>query len=332
MLLGRSKNSFHSSLGIRFQSNCAMYPIPAQRVEFSPNCFEGAVDLHSNIIENPKSSSSLLVFHGLFGSSSNWRSAARKLAARVSSLDIHLLDLRNHGQSPHRELMNHDSMVKDILLYIRKHNLHGVSLLGHSMGGRLAMNIALRHPSVVSRLVVVDVAPVDYPPFDKFNSYIEIMKALDLTKLNSRKDADDYLKSLVPQFGVRQFLLTNLTTTPSNRFAWRVNLDFIQRALPELRKFGIYDHSAKFGGPTLFIGGKLSDYIKEEYHPIIQHYFPQNQLKMIEGSGHWVHAEKPEEVVDLISDFLSSPLKEESYSSKSINDTILLPSNQPFPQ
>jgi len=261
----------------------------------------------------------VLVLHGLFGSGNNLRSLAKRLVEIIPAFSFHLVDLRNHGESPHSEGMSYDLMIQDVSAYIRKYKLAGVSVIGHSMGGRLAMLAALQNHSIFSKMVILDVAPVTYPPFDKFNSYIDILRGLDLSTTHSRKEADEYLQPLLPQFGLRQFLLTNLTIDIDGNFAWRVNLDAIKRALPDLRIFGSF--SKAYPGPTLFIGGAESDYITEAYHPVMRKFFPNSNVIMVKGSGHWVHADKPDVVINLVSEFLGRDLKMSADSEAKISST-----------
>jgi len=290
-----------------------------------------AVNLNASVIGPSWSSGNprphpVLIFHGLFGSGNNWRSVAKRLNQIINPhhntgamqihmhpkttesqkrMEFHLIDLRNHGESPWTGGMQFQGMVNDVTHYMDKHSLEKVSIIGHSMGGRLAMQVALLYPHLVQNLVVADVAPVTYPPFNTFNNYISIMKQMDLARCQSRKDADEMLKPLIADPGIRLFLLTNLTERPGiNGFTWKLNLDTIQKSLGELRKFEV-PSNARFLGPTLLVGGKNSDYIKPEHYPTIKGFFPSSEIEMIEGAGHWVHADKPEVFVQHVSKFLT---------------------------
>jgi esterase len=260
--------------------------------------------LSSEISPVQKKWNDVLFLPGLFGSGTNWRGIAKMLVEK-SVVDCHLLDLRNHGASPHTEEMSYDLMAKDIAYYIRNQNISNVTLIGHSMGGKVSMQTALQFPELVSALVVVDVAPVPYPPFTIFSKYIDYMKSMDLKKIKKRKEADDFLKPLVPESGVRGFLLTNLVSEGEG-FKWRLNFDPIERELNELRKFPFYSDKTKFIGSTLFLGGEKSDYIQPDQHTsVIKSLFPNSELVMIPGAGHWIHADKPEMFVNLVTNFLS---------------------------
>jgi esterase len=244
----------------------------------------------------------LLLIHGLFGSLENLGALARPLA---ETFKVYSLDLPNHGRSPHVNSMNLKSMTDDLLAWLDEQKLQQVHLLGHSLGGKVAMELALRHPQRVKSLIVLDIAPVDYPPHH--NQVFAGMLALDSTQLQSRSDADRQLQSHVPETAVRSFLLKNLVREPGGGFSWRMNLSVIHRDYQQL--IAGNRSNAVFDGNTLFIKGGNSDYLQTKYRSEILERFPRAAIKIVPGTGHWLHAEKPELVARLVKRFLQTEKK-----------------------
>jgi pimeloyl-ACP methyl ester carboxylesterase len=242
--------------------------------------------------------SPLAILHGLFGSSRNWRSIAQALAPTHRVLTF---DLRNHGGSPWVDGMSYDAMVEDLRASFGARGLDRTALLGHSMGGKVAMAMALRHPAEVDRLVVVDIAPVVNPP--GLLSYIRAMRGLDLRGVTRRSEVDAQLAGAVPDAAERAFLLQNLVISDGET-RWRLNLDAIERGLPQIRGFPDVPDSI-YEGPALFIAGACSNYIRPEDEAGILQLFPQSRLEHIAGAGHWVHAEQPGAFLKAVGDFLS---------------------------
>ena len=238
----------------------------------------------------------VVILHGLFGSTTNWRGIAQRLAERHRVL---LLDLRNHGASPWSEGMTYSEMAADVRVTIDKRGLGPVALVGHSMGGKVAMTLALASPTMVERLVVVDVAPVAYPP--ALLAYIKAMRAIDASRLRRRGDADEMLRAQIPEAAIRGFLLQNLVPDESGGFRWRLNLAAIERAMPDI---GSWRAAGAYRGPTLFIAGEHSDYIRPEHWPLIVALFPAARLISIAGAGHWLHAERPQQFLEALAPFL----------------------------
>ncbi len=237
--------------------------------------------------------------HGLFGMLDNWHNLARKFA---SHYHVFLLDLRNHGQSPHADAINYPLMADDLWEFMKEQNIPQAYILGHSMGGKVAMEFALRFPEKCLKLVVVDIAPVQYKP--GHNDIFKALFALDITNAEkSRKDLDEDMTPLIPEFGVRQFLLKSLERKEEGGYAWKFNLKAIHNHYEEILAELKDDRS--YGGPTLFIRGGNSPYVQESALPQIEALFPNYQLETIEGAGHWVHAEKPVELIDEVEQFLS---------------------------
>ena len=244
----------------------------------------------------------LLILHGLFGSSDNWLTLGRKLAEQYK---VYLIDQRNHGRSPWSNDWDYQLMAEDLLTFVQTHQLEDVLLVGHSMGGKTAMNYAARYePSRIQKLVVVDIAPKPYPiHHDKI---VTGLRALDLTQINSRKEADEQLAVYVDEVGVRQFLLKNLYRPQekgsARKFDWRINLQVIGDNLDKM-SVGL-PGNFEFDKPTLFIRGLRSNYIKDEDEALIQQYFTNATLHSVTQAGHWVHAEKPQEFLETLLGFI----------------------------
>lgn len=239
----------------------------------------------------------LILVHGLFGSLENLGMIARLLAERF---EVHSLDMRNHGRSPHSTVMNYQAMATDILHYMDNAGLDRASLLGHSMGGKAVMTVALRAPERVAKLIVADIAPVDYPPHH--NEIFAGLQALDLTALRSRQEADTQLKAYVPELPVRQFLLKNLVKHSAGGFTWRMNLPVLIHEYASI----IEGQSGEkpFLNPVLFVIGGNSSYVQRKHQEKVQTHFPGAQVRVIPGTGHWLHAEKPELFAGIVDRFL----------------------------
>lgn len=239
----------------------------------------------------------LILVHGLFGSLENLGMIARLLAERF---EVHSLDMRNHGRSPHSSVMNYEAMATDILHYMDSVGLECASLLGHSMGGKAVMTVALRAPERVARLIVADIAPVDYPPHH--NEIFTGLQALDLANLRSRQDADTQLKAYVPELPVRQFLLKNLVKQSAGGFAWRMNLPVLIHEYASIIEG--QSGTRPFLNPVLFVIGGSSNYVQRKHQEKVLLHFPGAQVRVIPGTGHWLHAEKPELFAGIVERFL----------------------------
>ncbi|WP_371185927.1 alpha/beta fold hydrolase [Thalassotalea maritima] len=239
----------------------------------------------------------VVVIHGLFGSMENLNMISRPLAQQYQVISV---DVRNHGKSFHHDEMTYPAMASDVIALLDHLNIESASFLGHSMGGKIAMTIALQHPQRINKLMIADIAPVTYPPHH--NDIINGLQAVDLQNINGRKQADEQLSQAVGDASVRQFLLKNLAQD-DNGYAWRVNLDVIQEKYSDIAA-GFTDGC--FTGDTLFIKGGESNYITAEHQGIIRSLFPNAKAKIIQGAGHWLHAEKPIAFNKIVSDFLQS--------------------------
>ncbi|KKO46737.1 acyl-CoA esterase [Arsukibacterium ikkense] len=240
----------------------------------------------------------LVLLHGLFGSYENLAGIARALADQWQIISI---DLPNHGQSPHSDTMDYHSMVADLHSTLDKLGIAQCALLGHSMGGKLAMAFALAYPAKVSALIVADIAPVSYSR--RHQQVFAGLNAVTLNAITSRGDADKQMAEHIAEPGVRQFLLKSLEKT-EHGFRWKFNLEVLAQCYDELVSAPAAD--GVYPGPVLFIKGADSDYILPEHRPQIMRYFPAAQAKIINGAGHWLHAEKPAAFVKLVRDFLLS--------------------------
>lgn len=242
---------------------------------------------------NPDNSS-LIILHGFFASSRNWRQVAEKLSAKFH---VYVLDMRNHGASPHNPVMDYPSMATDLLRFIENRELKTVSLLGHSMGGKIAMWFALNHPDFVDHLIVADIAPVSYT--HSFDDTIQALKALPLAEISNRKQAEELLASAIPELSYRQFLLQNLPLK-NGEYCWRIDLDVFYHMAPNIVAFPNTDHVEPFTGKTLFIAGADSSYVKAEDISVL---FPQASISTIANAGHWLHVQQPDVFTELVEKF-----------------------------
>jgi len=239
----------------------------------------------------------IVILHGLFGSSDNWLTVTKKLAEKNQ---IYLIDQRNHGRSPHDERFDYQSMVEDLKEFLIEQKIESPIIIGHSMGGKVAMNFAQQNPDSIKKLVVVDIAPRFYPVHH--DSILESLMTLDLRTLQSRQEADNHLGRFIEEIDVRQFLLKNLYRDDNQNFAWRINIPVIDR---EIEKVGdAVNFEIKFAKPTLFIRGGQSKYIQEKDFSDIKNLFPNSKIATIEKAGHWVQAQAPSEFLDLVENFI----------------------------
>jgi esterase len=248
--------------------------------------------------EYPGPGKPLIILHGLFGLLDNWHNVAKTLSA---TFHVYTLDLRNHGQSPKSAVMNYAVMADDLWEFMQDKGISQACFMGHSMGGKVAMEFALRFPEKCAKLIVVDIAPKRYEP-----GHTEIFNALfDLDIANSektRKDFDQDMQTKIPEFGVRQFLLKSLERNDEGNYQWKFNLDALHTHYEKISEE--IPGGRTYKGPTLFLRGGNSRYVSEEDRSKIESLFPNCQLKTIEGAGHWVHAEKPVELVEVVKGFL----------------------------
>ena len=242
----------------------------------------------------------LLILHGLFGSGKNWHSHMRRFAEDFTVFSV---DLRNHGQSFHADEMNYPSMAADVAQLIAHLGLRDCRILGHSMGGKVAMTLAIQHPALVSSMIVADIAPVAYQ--HDYDDLIEPILALDLDSFKSRTQIDHVLRPSIPEDQLRAFLLQNLLRE-TDRWRWRVNWSVIRRDMDALTGFSPLPAEWVGSHPTLFIRGANSDYIGSAEIEVIERHFDAASVATIDAAGHWLHAEKPLEFGHLALEFLQS--------------------------
>ncbi|WP_242923754.1 alpha/beta fold hydrolase [Pontibacter liquoris] len=241
----------------------------------------------------------LLILHGLFGTLDNWQTLAKRLAEHYN---VFLVDLRNHGRSPHSEEHNYEAMAADVLELVDHLNIPTPAIMGHSMGGKVAMTYALRYPTRLTKLIVVDIAPKAYPPHH--DEIIDALQSVDLGTVTSRSEVDAQLAKTIKEEAVRQFLMKNLYRKEDSTFGWRMNLDAIERNYAQVAAAVTSD--VPFKKSTLFIKGGRSGYIKpEDLFGSIEHLFTLVEIETIPEAGHWVHAEAPDKVYELVSTFLA---------------------------
>lgn len=253
-----------------------------------------AVDL---VYQSFGSGPPLVILHGLFGCKENWRSLARQLAHQFC---VFTLDQRNHGRSPHAAECDYRSMSSDLLAFLDNQGLDRVNLLGHSMGGKTAIQFASSYPQRLTRLIIEDIAPGAYHP-----RHQELFTALDSVVRNqptSLGNADRLLRKIIPELAVRQFLLKNLRRQASGGFDWRFNLPVLHRHYPALIE--ALDLIGSIEIPTLFVRGGRSDYLPPILPPEVTEIFTNVRMETIEDAGHWVHAEKPELFLQAVNSFL----------------------------
>ncbi|MDC6365754.1 MULTISPECIES: alpha/beta fold hydrolase [Flavobacteriaceae] len=253
--------------------------------------------LHSKIIGEGQP---LLILHGFLGMSDNWKTLGSQFAA--NGLQVHLIDQRNHGKSFHTVDFDYDFLSEDIVHYTHHYNLKNVFVLGHSMGGKTAMQLSTSHPELIKKLIVADIAPKFYPPHHQ--SIIDALLQLDFDQINSRKQADEILSQHLNNFGIRQFLLKNLFWVETGKLGLRFNLDVLKDKMEEIGEN--IQANATYDGPTLFLRGDRSEYIMENDYPNIKKHFPSAQIETVDNAGHWLHAENPKQFFEKALHFLNS--------------------------
>lgn len=242
----------------------------------------------------------VIVLHGLFGSLENWHSFNLRLSEHYR---VYGLDQRNHGRSPHHPEMSYPLMADDVARLMMAQKITGARVVGHSMGGKTAMQLALDHPQAVRQLVVVDISPKAYPPYHA--EILEGLQSLDLRTFQNRKQMEDALALRIPDLRVRQFLLKNVVRQEGKGFDWRMGLGEIASNYELL---GAAIESPKvYDGPALFIRGENSDYLLPEDLLPIQKLFPKGHLQSVANAGHWVHVEAPEKLLQLVTSFFAGP-------------------------
>lgn len=241
----------------------------------------------------------IIILHGLFGMLDNWKTLGRKLSENHTVL---LVDQRNHGRSPHLPGHNYQLMAEDLQHFMESRWIYKAHIIGHSMGGKTAMQFALDYPDLVDKLVVVDIGPKAYK--GGHEAIFDALLALEPDKVDSRQEAEAFLAQRIDDKGIRQFLMKNLSRNKAGGFQWKMNLlaiheyySRILEALPDDRTFN---------GETLFVRGGRSNYLQAEELDSLRKIFPQAQMETVEEAGHWIHAEAPEQLLKILTKFLAS--------------------------
>lgn len=251
--------------------------------------------LHSQIIGT---GTPFLILHGFLGMSDNWKSLGKKFAAH--GYQVHLIDQRNHGRSFHDSEFSYQAMAEDITTYCEHHKLSNIILLGHSMGGKTAMEFAVTYPENISTLIIADIAPKHYK--EHHQDVLRGLNELDFSVIDSRSKADHELNKYIKDATLRIFLLKNIYRIAKNKLALRVNLPVVTKEIAQVGK--AISANAIFKKKTLFIRGENSEYITPLDEIGIQKHFPKSQIKTVSNAGHWLHAENPDQFYQIVVDFL----------------------------
>ncbi|GAB5582810.1 protein ABHD11 [Prionailurus iriomotensis] len=281
--------------------------------------YRRSVLLSYKLLDGEAARPALVFLHGLFGSKTNFNSIAKALAQQTGRRApyppptpsafrnaVLTVDARNHGDSPHSPDMSYEAMSQDVQDLLTQLGLVPCVLVGHSMGGRTAMLLALQRPELVERLIAVDISPVETTSNSDFPSYMAAMRAVDvpddMSRSSARKLADQQLSTVIQDTAVRQFLLTNLVEV-DGRFVWRVNLEALAQHVDKILAFPPRQES--YPGPTLFLLGGNSQYVHPSHHSEIRRLFPQAQMQTVPNAGHWIHADCPQDFMAAIRGFLA---------------------------
>lgn len=253
--------------------------------------------LHSKILGKGQP---FIILHGFLGMSDNWKTLGTKYSE--NGFEVHLIDQRNHGKSFHSAEFNYDVLSDDISNYMDHHHIKAACVMGHSMGGKTAMQLATSHPERVSKLIVADIAPKFYPPHHDF--IFNGLSKLDLDEISDRREADDELSKHIKDKGIRQFLLKNLYWVEKGKLGFRFNFDVLKNKMEEIGENIL--PNAVYDGPTLFLRGDRSEYIQPNDFAEIKRHFPKAEIETIDKAGHWLHAENPKQFFEKSFKFLNS--------------------------
>jgi len=255
-----------------------------------------AVKLHSLRFENP-SKPALVILHGLLGASRNWSTIGKALKERF---DVHALDLRNHGSSPHADTMRWSELIADLKQYFKDNDIQSCYLMGHSLGGKIAMKFACENRAQVKKLVIVDIATKAYPPYH--DTEFRAMKRVPAGSVTNRKEAEELLKPMVPDWAMRQFLMTNLVSGEFG-YKWQINLEVLHASLQVLRQNSLKGDQS-FNGQTLLIVGGKSDFVEDEDLKDMRDYFTSMKVVKLPNAGHNVHVEDRKGFLDALKGWL----------------------------
>ena len=240
----------------------------------------------------------LLILHGFLGMSDNWKTLGTQFG--TEGFQVHMIDLRNHGRSLHSEEFTYEMMVQDIFEYCHANNLENINIIGHSMGGKVAMFVATTHPELVNKLIVADIGPKFYPQHHQ--DILAGLNAVDFSKKPTRNEVEEIMSQYIPDFGTRQFLMKSLYWQEPGQLAFRFNLEVFNKKMDEI---GVpLPPNAVFEKPTLFIRGENSNYVLDSDFEGIKQHFPNFTIETIPNAGHWLHAENPVLFYQISSSFL----------------------------
>ena len=252
--------------------------------------------LHSRI---QGSGHPFFILHGFFGMGDNWKSLANAFS---SQYEVHLIDQRNHGRSFHSGDFSYEHMVEDLVHYMDHYDIPTAIMLGHSMGGKTVMLMSVEYPERVDRMIVADIAPRFYPPHHQF--ILEALNEVDFSRVSSRTEIDDIFKKYIPEYSIRQFLLKNVYRKERDQLAFRFNLESLEENIHEV---GVeLPPQSVSDVPALFMRGVNSGYVTEQDKTLIRNHFPESTVVDIEGAGHWLHAENPEDFYKNVVQFLEN--------------------------
>ncbi|XP_030755193.1 protein ABHD11-like isoform X1 [Sitophilus oryzae] len=286
----------------RYSVNCSSSSELSSPLKLSFTTFETEAE---TALEPP-----FIILHGLFGSKQNWTGLSKAYHQQTSpQRKIIALDLRNHGESPHTSQHSYEYLADDLQYFLKDHSIGKIALMGHSMGGRCAMLFTLQYPKLVEKLIIVDISPVTTSPkFKELSNLFNVMNSVKMPENVPLREAqnivDKQLSEYITEKSARAFLLTNLIKTDHQKYKWRFNIPALLSNFQNIVRFPPIDN-LKYEGNTLFIGGAKSDYIEKSDYPKILKLFPKAELQYIEGAGHWVHIEKPNDFLKITLDFLN---------------------------
>ena len=240
----------------------------------------------------------LVVLHGFLGSSDNWRAMRKRFAAKYKVFSV---DQRNHGNSPHSSMMNYTVMTEDLREFLSEHGLSNVCLLGHSMGGKVAMQFATESPEWIDKLVIVDISPKAYPPSHQL--LLDAMQNIELRRLKTYGEIEATLAQSISDASLRKFVVKNLARNSNGDLYWRIGLDSLAANYDQLIKPPTISNS--FDRPTCFVRGALSSFIADQDLASIRKYFLRAEFHTIPNAGHWVHIDAPEEFYRVVDEYLS---------------------------
>lgn len=239
----------------------------------------------------------IIILHGLFGTLDNWQTVAKKLAENNT---VYIVDQRNHGRSPHTEVHNYPCMAEDLRQFMENNWIYHATIIGHSMGGKAAMQFALENPDMVDKLIVVDISPKAYP--GSHHHIYDALLSMDLKNIVNRQQVDAHLAKTIDDPGIRLFLMKNLTRDKKGAYRLKMNLPVLHKHYPDVLAGIESDHS--FDGPVLFIRGGKSKHMQDEDDIMIKELFPDATIEIIPDAGHWVHADRPDELLSLVENFI----------------------------